>query len=120
MSMSQPGGLIPGTQSGKPNPKAALIKLNTLMFQSFSTLGNSGLAAISATQNGDPVAAEKSTKDMMIAAKQLNDVKRAMSMMAQPAEQPLAGGQTGVNQPRGRQVDAMTGKPIDTGQPQTL
>jgi hypothetical protein len=114
------GGAIPGTKSNQNNAKMALIKLNTLMFQSFAKLGNAGLAAITAQQNGDQMSAQRSTREMMIASKELNDVKRAMSMAAQPAEEPLAGGRTGVQEPRARRVDAMTGRPIDTGQPNTI
>ena len=115
MSVSQAGGL-PGTQQKGNDPKMALMKLNSLMFQSFIRLGESGLTAVNAAQTGDQMAQEKSAREMMIASKQLNDVKKAMSMMAQPQEAPLAGGRTGVQEPRGRQVDAQTGQPIG-GQP---
>lgn len=108
------GGNVPGTKSNQQNERAAVMKLNMLMAESFVKMGNSLKNGIVASQNGDQMAAQRAAHEMMIARKELMDVKKAMSMMAQPPEQDLAGSPTGVPQGRPQSVDAVTGRPMDT------
>ena len=112
MSMTQPGGQIPGKSSNKPNAAAAQMKLNALMFQSMMKFGSAGLQGITAGQNGDQIGVQRAAQEMSIASTELKQIKTAMSAMQAQPEAPQAGGGTGTTTPVSGGTDALTGQPI--------
>ncbi len=122
MSVTQPpgqGGQIPGRGRDQQNVQAAMLKLNTLMFQGMMKFGSAGLKGISASQAGDNAGAQQASQEMMLAKTEMTQVKQAVESMQAPAAQPLAGGQTGTAQPVHGQTDALTGQSFRNSPPNT-
>jgi len=119
MSVTQPpggGGSVPGRGRDQKNVQQAMLKLNSLMFQSMMKFGSAGLQGITAGQAGDQAGAQRASQEMMLAKTEMTQVKQAVESMQAPPEQPLAGGQTGA-QPVHQPVDGLTGQSFRNSPP---